>query len=675
MGWSRAERRTRLRRQALWRALAAGIAAVSLAAGAQGQESLPDTDDKALARLASMSLEDLMKAEVVSVAGRPGTRMATPAALTVISAEDVQRSGARSIAEALRLVPGMYVGRINSGSWVIGARGLTGSTLTATRYLVLIDGRLVYDPLISSTFWDTVDVPLPDLDRIEVVRGPGATLWGVNAMNGVVNIITRKAVDTQGALVEAGAGSNGESGLFMRYGGETGDGAYWRAWAKYERHGEFELEDGTPLHDGWSNVHGGFRLDGKLAPEVTYTFQGDAYTHPEAMASVRLPVPGEHQQFEQVTGDDAISGANLLFRAVSGREGARGWMFRAYYDHTRRDTARYGARRDTVDMEYRRWLDWSPRNALIWGFQYDRTRDDVDNGPVLLFDPDSREWDTLNAFVQNTTELAPGRAWLMLGTKLTQHSFVGFQVQPSARLWWTPSERQTLWMAVSRPVRVPSRFEENGLLVFSYADAGILSGGAANGNIVPIGLAGDDALRAEHLVAWEAGHRWQASERLLVETSLFYNDYRRLIGVPASIVGHFNDLGSGATWGGELSVSAQLTPRWKVQGAYSRLATRIDGPVYPFEETGTPRMLAQLHSWFDVTGDFDLDASLYRAGEVPLTGIPAYTRADVGARWRPREGVEFSLWAQNVLHAGHREASGAIVPRGIYAQVAFGIGR
>jgi iron complex outermembrane receptor protein len=326
-------------------------------------------------------------------------------------------------------------------------------------------------------------------------------------------------------------------------------------------------------------------------------------------------------------------------------------------------------------MEYRRWLDWSPRNALIWGFQYDHTRDDVADGPVLQFDPDSRAWDTLNAFVQNTTELVPGRAWLMLGTKLTRHSFVGFQVQPSARLWWTPSERQTLWMAVSRPVRVPSRFEENGLLVFSYADAGILAGGAANGNIVPIGLAGDDALRGERLLAWEAGHRWQASERWLVETSLFYNDYRRLIGVPESIVGRFNDLGSGATWGGELSVSGQLTPRWKVQGTYSRLSTRIDGPVYPFEETGTPRMLAQLHSWFDVSSDLDLDASLYRAGEVPLTGIPAYTRADVGARWRPREGVEFSLWARNILHDGHREASGAVVPRGVYAQVAFGIDR
>jgi iron complex outermembrane receptor protein len=318
MGLNKAERRTRLRRQALWRTLAACIAVVPLAAAAQGQAS-PDADQRVLAKLASMSLEDLMKAEVVSVAGRPGTLMASPAALTVISAEDVQRSGASSIAEALRLVPGMYVGRINSSSWVIGARGLTGSSLTATRYLVLIDGRLVYDPLISSTFWDTVDVPLRDLDRIEVVRGPGATLWGVNAMNGVINIITRKAVDTQGALVEAGAGSDGEAGLYMRYGGATDDGAYWRAWAKYERHGEFALEDGTPLHDGWSNVHGGFRLDGKLAPEVTYTFQGDAYTHPGAMASVRVPVPGEHQQFEQVTGEVTITGGNLLFRAFSGR--------------------------------------------------------------------------------------------------------------------------------------------------------------------------------------------------------------------------------------------------------------------------------------------------------------------------------------------------------------------
>jgi iron complex outermembrane receptor protein len=615
-----------------------------------------------------------MKAEVVSVAGRPGTRMATPAALTVITAEDVRRSGARSIAEALRLVPGMYVGRVNSSSWVIGARGLTGSSLTATRYLVLIDGRLVYDPLISSTFWDTVDVPLPDLDRIEVVRGPGATLWGVNAMNGVVNVITRAAAATQGALAEAGVGSDGERGLLLRYGGEQGEDGYWRAWAKYEHHGDFETADGTSLRDEWSNVHGGFRLDGRFSPQVRYTLQGDAYTHPEAMASVLLPVPGADRRFERVTRDDGISGANLQFRAVSGFEDDSGWMTRAYYDHTRRDNARYGARRDTVDLEYRRWLKWGGRNALIWGAQYDRTRDDVDNGPVLQFDPESRAWSTLNAFVQNTTELASDRLFLMLGTKLTQHSFVGFQVQPSARLWWTPGPRQTLWAAVSRPVRVPSRFEEDGLLVFSYVDTGAAAGGPPNGNIVPVGLRGDDTLRVEKLLAWEAGYRWQPGDHWLFDATLFYNDYQRLIGVPPTIVGTFNDLGSGATWGGDISVTARLTDRWRMQGSYSRLRTRIDGPVFPFEETGTPATLAQLHSWFDLGDAVQLDAALYHASEVPLTGVPAYTRADVGASWRPRPGLELSLWAQDVLHEGHREASGGEVPRGIFARVTVGGG-
>lgn len=647
--------------------------ALLLAAGAGPVAAAPDEPaDQALKQLANMSLEELMKTPVVSVAGRPEARMASPAALTVITAEDVRRSGARSIAEALRLVPGMYVGRINSSSWVVGARGLTGTSLTATRYLVLVDGRLVYDPLISTTFWDTVDVPLPDLDRIEVVRGPGATLWGVNAMNGVVNIITRRAADTQGALVEAGVGSNGEHGVLLRYGGQRDEQTYWRAWGKYSAHGDFEVANGNSLDDDWSTLRAGFRVDGALSSKVKYTLQGDAYTHPKAMASVRLPVPGAHQQFVQSEEDDTVDGANVLFRALSGFEGERGWMVRAYLDHTRRDNSRYGAQRDTFDLEYRRWLPWAGRNTLVWGLQYDDTRDRVENGPVLQFEPESRRWSTLNLFLQNTTELVDERLFAMVGTKLTQHSFVGFETQPSARIWWTPSTRQTVWAAVSRPIRVPSRFEEDGLLVFSYADQGLLSGGAANGNILALGLAGDEDLRPEKLLAWEAGHRIQAGARWVLETSVFYNDYQRLIGVPPTILGTFNDAGSGATWGGEFNASVQATDRWKLQGSYSLLRTRIDGPVYQFEETGTPESLAQLHSWFDATANLEINASLYRVGKVPLTAIPAYTRADLGLTWRVRPGIEFSLWGRNLLHGAHREASGAEVPRGIYAQVVLG---
>jgi len=653
-------------RRPVRRALAATLGIGLAFAQGQAVATEPGTDppEQSLARLAAMSLEELMRTEVVTVSGRPRPQIATPAAVTVITGEDVRRSGHRSIVEALRMVPGMYVGRINSGSWVAGARGLTGTSLTSNRYLVLVDGRLVYDPLVSTTFWDTVDVPLPDLDRIEVVRGPGATLWGVNAMNGVINIITKRASATAGTLVQAGGGSNGEHGLLVRHGAADADSG-WRVWLKYDAHGDFEDPAGDSLGDAWSALRGGFRRDGQLTGAVGYTLQGDAYAHPRAGQRVQLPVPGENMRFEQVAGDATVEGANLLFRAHSGRDAEEGWMLRAYWDHTRRDSQRYGASRHTTNLEYRRWLGWGERQQLIWGVQYDLTGDRIDNGPVLRFDPSRRHWDTLNAFVQNTTELVPERLFLMLGSKFTEHSFVGFQVQPSARLWWTPSEHQTLWAAVSRPVRVPSRFEEDGLLVFAYADVG--------GRNVPIGLAGDKDLRPERLLAWEAGHRVQLGPRWVLDTALFYNDYRRLIGVPESIVGSFTDAASGATWGGSVSASARFGERLHVEASWSELRTRIDGPVYPYEETGTPERLAQLRGYLDLGDNVKLNGALYHASRVPLTGTPAYTRADLGLAWRPRPGLEFSLWGRNLLDASHPEASGAQVPRGVYAQVVYSL--
>jgi len=650
-------------------ALALGLAAGH---GAAHAPSSPETDP-ALARLANMSLEELMSAEVVSVTGRPEARMGMPAALTVITAEDIRRAGHRNVAEALRMVPGMYVGRINASAWVVGSRGLTGSVLTATRYLVLIDGRLVYDPMLSSTFWDTTDVPLADVDRIEVVRGPGATLWGVNAMNGVVNVITKAAADTQGALVQAGVGSNDDQGVYLRYGATSEQGTAWRAWTRYDHHGGLVDADGAMMQDVWSSVRGGFRADGTLASGIRWTLQGDAYTHPTARESAVLPLPDAHMQSGQRTSDNTINGANLLFRATEGIDSDSGWMLRAYYDHTRREALRFDVRRDTVDVEYRRWLAWGGRNTLTWGLQYDRTSDVVDNTPTLVFDPAERAWNTSNAFVQNTTVLVPDTLFLMLGTKLTEHSFVGFQVQPSARVWWTPDAKRTIWASVSRPVRVPSRFEEDGFLVFAFADRGLSTTGTPDHVYLPLALSGNDALKAEQLVAWETGYRVQLGDRWMLDTSLFYNDFKRLIGVPPTVIGQFTDAASGATWGGEISASAQLTPRWKLEGSYSRLQTRIDGPVLPYEETGTPEQLAQLRSYFDIGPDLELNAALYYADEVPFSGIPAYTRADVGVTWRPRPGLELSAWGQNLLDASHREASAAEVPRGVYVQMVFAL--
>ena len=642
---------------------------------ARAADEQPAADPQEIEKLARSSLEDLMQIKVTTVLGAPQSRMATPAAVYVISNEDLRRSGARTIVEALRLVPGMYVGRVNASSWVAGSRGLTGSTLTATRYLVLVDGRQVYDPLTSVTFWDTVDLILEDVDRIEVIRGPGATLWGANAMNGVVNIVTKTSADTQGTLLQAAIGEHGRSEVDVRQGGSTKSGSSYRIWAKYAHFGDFEGPDGESLQDQWSTLRGGFRYDRELDAETDMTIQGEAYTHPQAHEFVQLPVPGADRQFEMVGRDDDVDGGYGLFRVMRGFGAPEGWRLRAYYDRTRRDTARFGVERDTVDLDFRRWQHWGGRNDLMWGAEYLWTRDRVDNGPVLFMEPDRRAWYQLNAFVQNTTVLVPDRWFLMLGSKFTHHGFSGYETQPNLRLWWTPSADQTLWFSLSRPVRFPSRFEEDGRLVFSYFDVGAVFTGTPNGVIVPVQVTGDEDLRPEKLTAWELGHRVQFQGPWVFETSVFYNDYTRLIEPNPTIFGAFTDAGSGRTWGAEVNFSGQVTPRWRLEGAYSWLRTRIDGPVLPFEEEGSPEHLAQLRSYFDLGRDVELNAALYRVDEVPFAGVDAYTRFDLGLGWQASPALRFDLWGQNLLEEQHREASGAQVPRTIYAMATFEFGR
>ena len=616
-----------------------------------------------------------MKVPVTSVAGPRQSRFSTPAAIAGLTAEYIRRSGHRHLAEVLRMGPGMFVGRVNSSSWVVGARGLTGSSITATRYLVLVDGRLVYDPLISATFWDTIDVTLDDVDRIEVIRGPGATLWGVNAMNGVINIITKPADQTLGTRFKVGVGDEERANVTWRYGARLNDRAAWRIWAKYFERGDFEAPAGGSLHDEWSSLSTGFRVDGLFAGGTNYIVQGEAYTHPRAMASVLNPVPGVDRQFVQVTGNDEVDGAHLMFRAYTGIDADKGWRVRVYLDHTRRDTSRFGVRRDTFDADFRRWQRWGAHNQLVWGLEATRTRDAVDNGPVLQFFPDHRGWNTFNAFVQNTTDFAGGKWHAMLGSKFTHHDFVGFQVQPSARLWWTPSDRQTWWAAVSRPVRVPSRFEEDGLLVFFYADVGAITTGVPNGVIVPVGVSGDDTLRPEKLLAWELGHRYRFGDHWVFDTALFHNDYTRLIGAQPAIFGPFTDAGRGRTYGFDLSVSGQLTSRWRMEGSYSRLETRIDGPIFDFEERSNPRRMAQLRSSLDVSPNVEFNVGAYYVDRIPQQNIDAYTRLDAGLVWQRRPGQRWSLWGQNLLDEGHSEASGAQVPRSVYVQAVFELGR
>ena len=641
------------------------LACLALASGA-AHAGLEEDRARSLAKL---TLEDLMQVEVTSVLGTGQSRASAPAALHVITADDIHRSGHRSLAEALRLVPGMYVGRINSSSWVIGARGLTGSAITATRYLVMIDGRVVYDPLISATFWDTTDVPIATIDRIEVIRGPGATLWGANAMNGVINVITKRAHALQGTSVLLGAGDYERRFGTVTHGVRAGEAAV-SVFAKYAEHADFESPSGASIDDAYSTLRTGFRLDAPLTAATTLMAQAQVYEHPVARASVRLPVPGRHQAFEQVAGNDDVSGAHLLARVEHAHADGSGTTMQAYVDGTERDTARFAASRRTIDLDARHRRPFGHGHELAFGVQYTHHADELRSGPVLLFDPAAREWESLNAYVQGTFALGD-TASLDLGTKVTQHDFTGVAWQPGVRFSWMPDEEQTLWAAVSRPVRVPSRFEEDGLLAFSYADTGLLRGLPATGVTVPVGLGGNDAMREEELVAWELGHRTTLGGRVHLDTALFYNDYRRLIGVPPAIFGTFTDAGMGTTRGFDVAATWDASERWRIEGSYSRIEVEIEGPILAFEEIGTPRHLAQLRSYFDVSDTLSLTLAAYHVDEVPRIPADAYTRVDAGLIWRARDDLELAVFGQNLTERMHEEASGAQVPRSWYAQLTW----
>jgi len=630
----------------------AALACAALVGGTpQARAAMTDSEAR---RLAELSLEDLMQVEVTSVAGTAQSKLAAPAAVTVLTAEDIRRAGHRTLAEALRLVPGMYVGRINASSWLVGSRGMAASAITANRYLVLIDGRIAHDPLLSTTFWDSADRLVDDIERIEVIRGPGATLWGQNAMNGVISVITRDARDTVGTVARVGAGEDLRTLASLRHGAGDADGA-WRVWAKYTRHGDFQNAAGQSIQDQWSALQGGLRIDRRVR-NVEVTALAEGFTLPTAHYAVQLPVPGGQQQTQRASGHSDVDGGHLLLRLRQDDGAGNGWSLQGYHDRSHRMDARLDAERESNNLDFRQWRRWSPRHESIWGLQYDRTADEVGPSPVLQFDPPARSIDSFNGFFQHTVELSDERAWLMAGSKITHHDFTGTHAQPSLRAWWTPSAEQTLWLAVSRPVRVPSRFEENGRLVFAYL-----------GN-VPVALAGDARLPVEKLLSWEAGHRWQATPRLALDSALFYNDYQRLVSVPPNIFGTLGSDATGTVYGMDVSATFQATADWRLEGSLSWLHTDIRGPVLQFDETGSPQRLGQLHSTWRFAGDWELHGAVYHVGAIPRLAIGGYERVDLGLTYFAGD-TEWTLWGQNLTDPGHPEASGAEVPRSLYAQV------
>lgn len=622
------------------RLVLAALLGVASAAGAAGTARDGGVDD--LSHLKRLTIQDLLEVPVTSVSRRPQKYADAAAALYVISREDIRRSGATSIPELLRMVPGVQVARIDASKWAVTARGFNGRY--ANKLLVQLDGRTLYTPLFSGVYWDVQDTVLEDIDRIEVIRGPGATMWGANAVNGVINIITRSSHDTEGGLLTAGIGNEEEALGTLRWGTAVGDSASLRIYAKGIEHDGGLSFSGEEAADDWRSRRFGFRTDIDLTQADTLTVQGDYY---EGNAGAVLAHRSTLSSAESDT-----SGGNLLARWSRRISARSGLELQLYYDHTERANWTLDEDRDTFDLDLQHYFS-TGRHVLVWGLGYRLTRDQVAHVPggALRLEPQRRDAATVSAFMQDDIAFPDRDLHLILGTKYEHNDYTGDEWQPTVRLLWSPAERASLWAAVSRAVRTPSRAE---------SDLRIDAGGTR--------VRGNPDLVAERLIAYEAGLRAQPVAALSLDLSGFYNDYEDLQSIeasapdqPAPIDLRVDNRMTGESYGLELAANWDVLPHWRLKAAYTWLEVDLkphDGSTDASSARqwdSAPRHQLNLRSWLDIRPDLELDLSLYLVDRLANGDAQAYQRLDVRLGWRPLPGLELGLIGRNLLDASHPE--------------------
>ncbi len=639
-----------------------------------------------LSGLKTLSLEALSNMQV-SIASRTEQALDdAAAAVFVITAEDIRRSGANSIPEALRMVPGLNVARIDANTWAVSARGFNGRY--ANKLLVLMDGRSVYSPLFSGVHWGELDSIIEDIDRIEVIRGPGASVWGANAVNGVINIITRSAQNSLGSEANLAIGERGQRTFSLRHGGSLNADMDYRVWFKARRHRAGRLFSGDMGFDAGKDLRAGFRIDGLLANDDSVTLIGNAYTQRAGKVFVRPDLLSGVVQDEE---NNQNQGVSLLGRWTHLRaDGAEGTV-QLYYDYQRREETRES--RYTVDLDFHYLFPRLGRHSITLGAGYRWMSDDIGARPLQYeLDPPHLDYGLYNLFVQD--DIALNDRWaLVLGAKLEHNDFSGFEFQPSVRLLWHPAPRQTLWLALSRASRTPNR-SETGLR------AGVSVVPAAP-PLVPLPVlargVGTTAFDSERLTAYELGYRRRFGASLSIDTVFFYNEYSglRTLGfgrfndehVPDYLIYEtfFGNEGEGSSHGAELAADWRPAPRWRMQFAWSWLRTDLLVPNPDVDASltgsggGSPRHQLSLRGGYDLSHAIALDAWLRYVGELSDSGgvaIPAYWSLDARIGWRLDNGLSLSLVARNLLDAAHPEYSDKLdtvvateVPRTLWLKV------
>lgn len=612
--------------------------------------------------LTQASLEDLMNIQVISVSRKEQKLSRVGAAVFVITQDDIQRSGAANIPDVLRMAPGVNVARLASNAWAVSIRGF--NSRYSNKILVLIDGRSIYSPAFSGVNWDQIDVPLEDIERIEIIRGPGGTAWGANAMNGVINIITLSSKATRGALVVAGAGSQ-ESGALVQYGGNAGAVGTYRAFGRYSDTVSSVDPANQPAADGWHAFHEGFRFDLEPSSRDTLMIQGDIY---QARESQTLTTVLSNQLPTVATFSDGITvnSGDLQTRWTHTLKNGSDTSLNVYYNRVTR--VDQGLLEDsTLDVDFQHHIALNSRNDVVWGLAYRVASDKLTMGYNTRFLPPQRTDNLYSGFVQDEITLAHF-ASLTIGTKLEHNSYTGFEYEPSAQLVLTPTDHQTVWLSAAQAIRQPSRQDTD-----LQKDVEVLP--LAGGGFGVVQYVSNKNIQTEQLRDYEGGYRAQLTHRLSLDIAAFRSYYQRLettepaaaffveTPAPPHVVIPL-ELGGGArarTYGGEAFATWDVTRRWRLSPGYSIIHMNVIGdPSSPGSTAeavpgDTPKHQITLRSGLQLRPNLDWDTSVYFVGVLSGSAIPAYTRLDTQLRWHIREFLEIGITGQNLLTPRHSE--------------------
>ncbi|MFZ1206483.1 MAG: TonB-dependent receptor [Candidatus Acidiferrales bacterium] len=615
--------------------------------------------------LTNQSLEDLMNIKVVSVSKTEQSVARTAAAIFVITQEDIRRSGATNIPDLLRMVPGMDVAQIDQNTWAIATRGFNARF--GNELFVMVDGRSVYTPSFGGVYWDTLDVPLDDIERIEVIRGPGGSIWGTNAVNGVINIITKKASDTKGVLVSAGGGNVDQGFATVQYGGALGKHTDFRVFAKYFDEDHLPAITGGDGGDGWHSLRGGFRADTTISSKDSLSFEGDLYSTREGDPTVAFPTVTTPAAFPTERLDD-LSGGFIQGRWTHTFSPQSGTDLQISYDRYSRDDT-VGDHSGLASVDFSDHLSAGERNNIVWGFSFFDSDANSHGTLFTSFVPSQINLPVYGTFIQDEIAIRPDRIYLTVGAKLEHNHFTDFNFMPSARVAWTPTSDQTLWAAVSDAVRSPSSLDAQFRANFASIDVP---------SQLPIEIAfiGNPHVDDESLIAYELGYRRTLDKRFSIDFASYFNDYNHqetdepvptfFEATPAPphlvLATTYGNLMYGYTHGIEAFGAWKVTNRWTLNPGYAfeeihmhlRPTSQDTGSVASAEGS-SPGHSAQLRSRVELPLGLTWDTSAYFIGRLADPVEPSYTRLDTQLSWQFSEGGSLSVVGQNLAQGLHSE--------------------